>query len=94
MKILFALGRLFDRDIDSAGASQDRAPPDPLDHPELKRLSLREIADLPLNRGRQEDCEVSPARAAPPARHVELSATPQSPIRALRLRSNRWPKSP
>jgi hypothetical protein len=47
MKIFSALARLFDRDIDSPGASHDRAPPDPLDHPELKRLSLREIAELP-----------------------------------------------
>jgi hypothetical protein len=60
MKIFSALGRLFGRGLDSAGASLDRAPPEPLDHPELKYLSLREIADLPLNRGRQEDCAVSP----------------------------------
>jgi hypothetical protein len=60
MKIFLALRRLFDREPDSAEIGQDGTPPDPLDHPELKRLSLREIADLPLNRGRQEECEVLP----------------------------------
>jgi hypothetical protein len=50
MKILLILRRLFgSRPV--APKDQGRAHAlEPLDHPELKRMSLRELADLPLTR--------------------------------------------
>ncbi len=42
------LGRLFRQDESDAPASME-----PLDHPELRRMSLRELADLPLQRPAQ-----------------------------------------
>lgn len=39
--------------------SPGEAPaPDPLDHPDLRRMSLRELADLPMPRPAAEDAAV------------------------------------
>ena len=50
MKILSILHGLFHRP--TSGSADDHSDAqwlEPLDHPEIKRMSLREIADLPLN---------------------------------------------
>ena len=50
MKILSILHGLFHPPISgSASEYGDAQWLEPLDHPEIKRMSLREIADLPLN---------------------------------------------
>jgi hypothetical protein len=50
MKILSILHDLFDRAPSGTVDQHDDAQwLEPLDHPEIKRMSLREIADLPLN---------------------------------------------
>jgi len=51
MKIISTLRRLFDRRPARPDHETDQTEPfDLFDHPELRNLSLRERADLPLNR--------------------------------------------
>jgi hypothetical protein len=53
MKIFSIARRLLNGRRLSPTREQNRTPPcDPLDHPELKNMSLRELADLPFNRSR------------------------------------------
>ena len=52
MKISSIIRRLVDRRLHRLGTDhRPVAPPDPIDHPEIRRMSLREIADLPFDRG-------------------------------------------
>jgi hypothetical protein len=52
MKIFSQIRRLTHRLRAQASVVEDKTPaaPDPLDHPEIRRMSLRELADLPFNR--------------------------------------------
>jgi hypothetical protein len=59
MKILSILHGLFER--------PPRPPeiaPDPLDHPDIRRMSLRELADLPLH----PSCHAGAAERVPAQR--------------------------
>jgi hypothetical protein len=71
MKILSILHNLFDRPPPHAADAHDEAGwLEPLDHPEIKRMSLREIADLPLNQIRYACARQGvPAREPPRAAH-------------------------
>jgi hypothetical protein len=62
MKIFSIFYGLFDR-LPRACAVE----PGPLDHPEIKRMSLRELADLPLH----PFCQVGAAQCAPAQRRSE-----------------------
>ena len=67
MKILSILHELFD--WPSPGSAEDHDGSqwlEPLDHPEIRRMSLREIADLPLNQIRYA-CARQGVPARPPA---------------------------
>jgi hypothetical protein len=51
MKIFSRIRRLVDwRRAGATVAQEPTPPPDPLDHPEIRRMSARELADLPFNR--------------------------------------------
>jgi hypothetical protein len=68
MKILSILRELFDwPSPGSANEHDDAQWLEPLDHPEIKRMSLREIADLPLNQIRYA-CARQGVPARPPSR--------------------------
>jgi hypothetical protein len=52
MKIFSSLRRLFDRLRARSKPVDAKTPalPDPLDHPDIRRMNLHELADLPFNR--------------------------------------------
>jgi hypothetical protein len=51
MKISSIIRRLLERRSQRMTLEQGPAPPaDPIDHPEIRRMSLRELADLPFER--------------------------------------------
>jgi hypothetical protein len=57
MKIFLMASRLFERRRGGAVRREATAADDPLDHPDIKRMSLRELADLPFERCRRERCK-------------------------------------
>jgi hypothetical protein len=68
MKIISILQALFAGPFPASADEQDGAQwLEPLDHPEIKRMSLREIADLPLNQIRYA-CARQGVPARPPSR--------------------------
>jgi hypothetical protein len=58
MKIFSRIRRLLHRPYAGATAAENKAPSpaDPMDHPDIRRMSLRELADLPFNRTCCADC--------------------------------------
>ena len=51
MKISSMIRRLLERRLQRLTLEQGPASPaDPIDHPEIRRMSLRELADLPFER--------------------------------------------
>jgi hypothetical protein len=59
------------------GSSPEAADPEPLDHPALQRLGLRELADLPLPRpgaGPEAADALAPVQIPSPEPHERRSA--------------------
>jgi hypothetical protein len=57
MKISLIVNRLFHRRRINADARERMQSCDPLDHPAIRRMSLRELADLPFNRTCRDNCK-------------------------------------